>query len=184
MSGMRAVIVGAGSAGPAAVIHRDGRDGHPVSAHPMGGWYRRTFGAPFYGLHRAGLQQPGATRRWSRRGWGRCTISIWSSAWISPDSITRKYGPGRAANTKRLIQSACASQPWKVPHGIRGQDTSRITSGPTRQRSPIKAALPSMPSVVRFSPKTPLGSGWPSSASVFYRHTRRAARTSLPRSEQ
>ena len=42
---------------PAAVIHRDGRDGHLVSAHRMGRWYRRAFGAPFYGLHRAGLQQ-------------------------------------------------------------------------------------------------------------------------------
>ena len=42
---------------PAAVIHRDGRDGHPISAHPMGRWYRRTFGAPFYGLHRIDLQQ-------------------------------------------------------------------------------------------------------------------------------
>ena len=28
----------AASTQPTAVIHRDGRDGHPVSAHPMGGW--------------------------------------------------------------------------------------------------------------------------------------------------
>jgi salicylate hydroxylase len=42
---------------PTAVVHRDGRDGHPVAAHPMGEWYRRTFGAPFYGLHRIALQQ-------------------------------------------------------------------------------------------------------------------------------
>jgi salicylate hydroxylase len=42
---------------PTMVIHRDGRDGHPVSAHPMGRWYRRTFGAPFYGLHRIDLQE-------------------------------------------------------------------------------------------------------------------------------
>jgi salicylate hydroxylase len=47
----------AASTEPAAVIHRDGRDGHLVSAHPLGESYRRTFGAPFYGLHRAGLQQ-------------------------------------------------------------------------------------------------------------------------------
>ena len=47
----------AASTEPTAVIHRDGRDGHPVTAHPMGGWYRAAFGAPFYGLHRAGLQQ-------------------------------------------------------------------------------------------------------------------------------
>jgi len=47
----------AASTEPAAVIHRDGHDGHLVSAHPMGESYRRTFGAPFYGLHRAGLQQ-------------------------------------------------------------------------------------------------------------------------------
>src|SRR6516165_5602801 len=30
---------------PTEVIHRDGRDGHPISAHPMGGWYRSAFGA-------------------------------------------------------------------------------------------------------------------------------------------
>jgi len=47
----------AASTEPTAVIHRDGRDGHPVTAHPMGGWYRAAFGASFYGLHRAGLQQ-------------------------------------------------------------------------------------------------------------------------------
>ena len=33
---------------PTAVIHRDGRDGQPIAVHPMGQWYRRTFGAPFY----------------------------------------------------------------------------------------------------------------------------------------
>lgn len=42
---------------PTALIHRDGRDGHLISVHPMGGWYRRTFGAPFAGLHRTALQQ-------------------------------------------------------------------------------------------------------------------------------
>jgi len=42
---------------PAQLIHRDGRDGHPISAHPMGDWYRSAFGAPFFGLHRVALQQ-------------------------------------------------------------------------------------------------------------------------------
>ena len=42
---------------PTELIHRDGRDGHLITAHPMGGWYRRAFGAPFYGLHRIALQQ-------------------------------------------------------------------------------------------------------------------------------
>src|SRR6516225_5131130 len=37
----------AASTEPTAVIHRDGRDGHPVTVHPMGGWYRAAFGAPF-----------------------------------------------------------------------------------------------------------------------------------------
>ena len=67
-----------------------------------------------------------------------------------------------AASVNRLIQPACASQPWKVPHGIRGADASRIRSGPIRQRSPISAPLASAPSVVRFSPNTPFGSGRPS----------------------
>jgi salicylate hydroxylase len=47
----------AASTQPTAVIHHDGRDGHPIAVHPMGQWYRRTFGAPFYGLHRMALQQ-------------------------------------------------------------------------------------------------------------------------------
>jgi salicylate hydroxylase len=42
---------------PTELIYRDGRDGHRVAVHPVGGWYRRTFGAPFYGLHRVALQQ-------------------------------------------------------------------------------------------------------------------------------
>jgi len=42
---------------PAALIHRDGRDGHPITVHPMGRLYRRTFGAPFFGLHRMALRQ-------------------------------------------------------------------------------------------------------------------------------
>jgi salicylate hydroxylase len=42
---------------PTEVIHRDGRDGRRIAAHPMGGWYRSAFGAPFYGLHRIALQQ-------------------------------------------------------------------------------------------------------------------------------
>ena len=42
---------------PTALIHRDGRDGHPITVHPMGQWYRWRFGAPFVGLHRMALQQ-------------------------------------------------------------------------------------------------------------------------------
>jgi hypothetical protein len=42
---------------------------------------------------------------------GRYSISTWSPARISPEEITRKYAPGRAAWVKRLIQPACASQP-------------------------------------------------------------------------
>jgi hypothetical protein len=78
--------------------------------------------------------------------------------------MTRRYVPGLAAAVNRLIQPARASQPWKVPHGIRGMQTSRTTSGPMRQRSPITAPVTSTPSVVRFSPNTPFRSGVPSSA--------------------
>ena len=42
---------------PTALVHRDGRDGQPITVHPMGRWYRRTFGAPFFGLHRMALQE-------------------------------------------------------------------------------------------------------------------------------
>ena len=37
---------------PTALIHRDGRDGHPIAVTPGPQWYRDTFGAPFVGLHR------------------------------------------------------------------------------------------------------------------------------------
>ena len=42
---------------PAAMIHRDGHDGRPISYHVMGERYRDTFGAPFFGLHRQALQR-------------------------------------------------------------------------------------------------------------------------------
>src|SRR5271155_3046516 len=41
---------------PTALIHRDGRDGHRIAVTPGPQWYRDTFGAPFFGLHRAALQ--------------------------------------------------------------------------------------------------------------------------------
>ena len=42
---------------PTGVIHRDGRDGHPIAATRDGQWYRDNFGAPFFGLHRMALQR-------------------------------------------------------------------------------------------------------------------------------
>jgi len=45
------------SAEPTRLIHRDGRDGRTVAASPDNRWYRETFGAPFYGLHRVALQR-------------------------------------------------------------------------------------------------------------------------------
>ena len=42
---------------PTRLIHRDGRDGRPVAATGDGQWYRDTFGAPFFGMHRIALQR-------------------------------------------------------------------------------------------------------------------------------
>jgi salicylate hydroxylase len=42
---------------PTCLVHRDGRDGHRIAVTPGPQWYRDTFGAPFYGLHRAALQR-------------------------------------------------------------------------------------------------------------------------------
>jgi salicylate hydroxylase len=42
---------------PAALIHRDGRDGHVIAATQDSQWYRDSFGAPFFGLHRRALQR-------------------------------------------------------------------------------------------------------------------------------
>ena len=42
---------------PSGLIHRDGRDGHRIAATRDGRWYRETFGAPFFGLHRMDLQR-------------------------------------------------------------------------------------------------------------------------------
>ena len=49
----------AASTEPTEVLHRDGRTGERISAHPMrlGGAYRARFGAPYCGLHRAELQR-------------------------------------------------------------------------------------------------------------------------------
>jgi salicylate hydroxylase len=45
------------SAEPTRLIHRDGRDGHPVAASGDDQWYRDTFGAPFFGTHRIAFQR-------------------------------------------------------------------------------------------------------------------------------
>jgi salicylate hydroxylase len=45
------------SAEPTRLIHRDGRDGHPVAASEDSQWYRDTFGAPFFGTHRIAFQR-------------------------------------------------------------------------------------------------------------------------------
>ncbi len=45
------------SAEPTRLIHRDGRDGRPVAVTGDSQWYRDTFGAPFFGLHRTALQR-------------------------------------------------------------------------------------------------------------------------------
>ena len=42
---------------PTRLIHRDGRDGHPIAATAGPQWYRDTFGGPFFGMHRAALQR-------------------------------------------------------------------------------------------------------------------------------
>jgi salicylate hydroxylase len=42
---------------PTRLIHRDGRDGRSVATSRDNRWYRETFGAPFYGLHRVALQR-------------------------------------------------------------------------------------------------------------------------------
>ncbi len=42
---------------PTRLIHRDGRDGRPIAATGDGQWYRDTFGAPFFGMHRMALQR-------------------------------------------------------------------------------------------------------------------------------
>ena len=44
------------SSEPTRLIHRDGRDGRLVAVGGDSQWYRETFGAPFYGLHRMALQ--------------------------------------------------------------------------------------------------------------------------------
>jgi salicylate hydroxylase len=42
---------------PAAVIHRDGRDGRVIAITKDPGWYLARFGAPFYSVARTGLQR-------------------------------------------------------------------------------------------------------------------------------
>nr|WP_205862874.1 FAD-dependent monooxygenase [Planosporangium thailandense] len=44
---------------PTQLIYRHWRDGGRVAAHPIGDgdWYRKRFGAPYFGVHRADLQR-------------------------------------------------------------------------------------------------------------------------------
>jgi salicylate hydroxylase len=49
----------AASTEPTELVYRDGRTGERIAAHPvrLGGSYRKRFGAPYCGLHRADLQR-------------------------------------------------------------------------------------------------------------------------------
>jgi salicylate hydroxylase len=51
--------LGAASTEPTELIYRDGRTGERVASHParIGAAYRKRFGAPFVGIHRAELQR-------------------------------------------------------------------------------------------------------------------------------
>ncbi|KAB8160158.1 MFS transporter [Streptomyces sp. 3MP-14] len=100
---------------------------------------------------------------------GRCTTSIRSPARIVPGRSTRKYAPGRAASANRLTQRRSPIQSANVAQGMRGEVASSSNSSPTRHRSPTRVSLTSMPSVVRFSPKTPFSRGWPNSAAQWSR---------------
>src|SRR4051812_25844335 len=42
---------------PSALVFRRWADGRVIAAHPMGARYRDAFAAPYYGVHRAALQQ-------------------------------------------------------------------------------------------------------------------------------
>src|ERR671933_410506 len=42
---------------PSALVFRRWNDGSVIAAHRMGERYRDAFGAPYYGIHRAALQQ-------------------------------------------------------------------------------------------------------------------------------
>ena len=63
----------------------------------------------------------------------------------------------------RCPRPCCSRWPANVRHGTRGPVTSS-NAVPTRQRSPTRACVWSMPCVVRFSPNWPLCRSTPSSA--------------------
>jgi len=50
-------VLDAVSTQPTELIHRDGRTGARIAAHPGGAAYRARFGAPYWGIHRVDLQQ-------------------------------------------------------------------------------------------------------------------------------
>lgn len=66
-----------------------------------------------------------------------------------------RYAPDFLASVKSLIRVGRSQKPANTRHGIRGSETSKITE-PICHRSPISAALTSIPVVVKFSPKEPL----------------------------
>ena len=121
----------------------------------------------------AGRSSPAASNRGSRSrsiicarknrlmvtSWsGRCTTSIGSPAWIVAGADHPQVGPRPGVGGEQL-------QPALLPDPAaegRARDTRRRSPParrprPTRQRSPTRASFTSMPDVVRFSPKNPVG---------------------------
>ena len=83
-----------------------------------------------------------------------------------------EVGPGHGGQREPLDPAALRQPALEGAARDPRADASRIRSGPIRQRSPISAPLASAPSVVRFSPNTPFGSGRPSWAAQKSRSSR------------
>lgn len=125
---------------PTELIHRDGRDGRRIAAHPVRGWYRDRFGAPFYGLHRVELQRILGT------AWGDDGLHLGArldGLHDQPDGVALEFSSGYTAEADLVVGADgvhSAVRRWVVG----GADARYSGTSGFRGLVPIER-LPSLP---------------------------------------
>ena len=93
------------SAVPSELVYRHWSDARPLATHPVDGWYEQRFGAPFWGIHRAHLQNALST------AWGTADLHL-GRALVGLE----ERGGARSPDVRRRVDR------HRGPGGRRGRD--------------------------------------------------------------
>jgi salicylate hydroxylase len=126
---------------PTELIYRDGRSGQRIAAHPAGAAYRERFGAPYWGVHRADLQQTlaGALDH-DHLHLGRTIASVDDHG----DGAAITFDDGTTVTADVVVGADGVHS--VVRHHVSGPDSGPVYSGTSAFRGLVpRDALPSLP---------------------------------------